>query len=49
MSVSVRLSVPGGVDLEKAERLLEKAEAGCLITNSLKCDSRLFCTVHTED
>jgi organic hydroperoxide reductase OsmC/OhrA len=49
MSVSARLSVPGGVDLQKAERVLEKAEAGCLITNSLKCESRLSFTVLTED
>lgn len=31
-----RLRVPAGTRVEKAERLLRKAEAGCLVTNSLK-------------
>ncbi len=39
--VKARLEVPAGVDETKAARLLEKAERGCLITNSLKADSHL--------
>jgi peroxiredoxin-like protein len=34
--LNVRLVVPSSADKEKAQRLLEKAERGCLITNSLK-------------
>jgi organic hydroperoxide reductase OsmC/OhrA len=30
------LAVPGGTDLDRARRALEKAERGCLISNSLK-------------
>jgi len=44
--VSATLNVPAGSNLEKAERLLEKAEQACLITNSLKADSHLEATVH---
>jgi len=39
--VKAKLEVPAGVDPAKAERLLGKAERGCLITNSLKADSHL--------
>lgn len=39
--LKVRLEVPEGVSESKAERLLEKAEKHCLITNSMKCDSTL--------
>ena len=35
------LKVPADTRREKAERLLHKAEAGCLITNSLKADIHL--------
>ena len=44
--VSASLEVAAGSNVEKAERLLEKAEQVCLITNSLKADSRLEATVH---
>jgi len=37
----VLLHVPQGTDLERAGRLLEKAEHGCLITNSLKARTQL--------
>jgi uncharacterized OsmC-like protein len=33
----VRLTVPFGGDAEKARKVIEKAEKGCLIGNSLKC------------
>jgi len=44
--VSATLHVPSGSDEEKAQRLLEKAEHACLITNSLKAESELESTVH---
>jgi organic hydroperoxide reductase OsmC/OhrA len=37
----VRLEVPEGVREDKARRLLEMAEKGCLITNSMKAPSHL--------
>jgi peroxiredoxin-like protein len=40
-NVEAYLVVPDGTDQEKARRILEKAESGCLITNSLKADARL--------
>ena len=39
--VKAKLEVPAGTDVAKAERLLAKAERGCLITNSMKADSHL--------
>jgi organic hydroperoxide reductase OsmC/OhrA len=44
--VSATLHVPLGSNEEKAQRLLEKAEHACLITNSLKAESELEATVH---
>lgn len=40
-AVTARLVVPEGTDRAKAERLLQKAEDVCLITNSLIADSHL--------
>lgn len=37
IALRAHLSVPAGTDVEKATRLLEKAERGCLITSSLVC------------
>lgn len=37
----VTLEVPEGTREDKAQRLLEKAEKSCLITNSMKADSHL--------
>ena len=34
-NINVTLGVPEGTDVERARRILEKAEASCLITNSL--------------
>jgi organic hydroperoxide reductase OsmC/OhrA len=45
-AVKARLQVPTGCDLEMAERALHKAEAGCLISNSLSGQRHL--TVHVE-
>ena len=41
MTVKAKLTVPAGTDPAKAERILEKAEAGCLVTNSLACETHL--------
>jgi organic hydroperoxide reductase OsmC/OhrA len=41
MTVKVKLSVPEGTDIAKAERLLQKSEEACLITNSLKANCHL--------
>ena len=40
-TVSANLTVPEGTDPEKARRLLEKAEAACMITNSLSAKTHL--------
>ena len=37
----VQLSLPAGADEGKARKILEKAEAACLVGNSLKCDLTL--------
>jgi uncharacterized OsmC-like protein len=37
--------VPPNTDERKAHRLLEKAETGCLITNSLSASTQLSATV----
>ena len=39
--IHARLTVPPETDLERARRVLEKAERGCLITNSLKGEVQL--------
>jgi peroxiredoxin-like protein len=45
--VRASLRVPAGTDEERAERLLARAEQGCLITNSLKADSHLSVAIET--
>ena len=40
-TVRATLTVPAGTDTEKAERLMEKSEAACMITNSLSADVHL--------
>lgn len=47
--VDVELSVPAGTDVKKAQRLIERAEHHCLITNSLKADTVLTASVRTDD
>jgi organic hydroperoxide reductase OsmC/OhrA len=39
--ITAKLELPAGGDAAKAERLLEKAEHICLITNSLRAESHL--------
>lgn len=41
LTIRARLTVPDGVDEVKAERLLEKAKQGCLISNSLTAPTTL--------
>lgn len=44
-AVRASLDVPEGTDEAKAARLLEKAEQGCLVTNSLSAESDLVTEV----
>jgi organic hydroperoxide reductase OsmC/OhrA len=46
--ITARLQVAPGSDVEKAERLLEKAEHGCLITNSFIAETKLNIEVLME-
>jgi peroxiredoxin-like protein len=41
ITVSATLTVPAGTNIDKARQLLEKAEAACLITNSLSGKTHL--------
>ncbi len=47
MVVHATLWIPNAADKDKAQRLLEKAEKACLITNSLKSDIILDAKVNT--
>lgn len=47
--IHAELTIPAGGNVEKAERLLEKAEHHCLITNSMKAESRLETRVIVSD
>ena len=46
--VTARLKVPPGTDSARAQKLLEKAEATCLITNSLSAKRHLNASVVEE-
>jgi peroxiredoxin-like protein len=46
--LNVRLVIPFAADKEKAQKLLEKAERGCLITNSLKFTPALRAEIAVE-
>ncbi len=48
ITVSAQLKVPAGSDAEKAHRMLEKAEAACLITNSMNVETQLQAEVQEE-
>ncbi|MDB4778051.1 OsmC family protein [bacterium] len=41
LSIVANLTLPAGADESRAQRLLEKAEATCFITNSLKAEPHL--------
>ena len=45
----VTLEIPEGMREDKAQRLLEKVEKTCLITNSLKADSHLHAKILTRE
>ena len=47
-TVSATLTVPAGADVDKAQRLLEKSEAACLITNSLTAEIHLEAQIIVE-
>lgn len=47
VAVNATLTVPEGTDTTKAEKLLQKAEETCLITNSLTATRELSTTVTT--
>ena len=46
--INARLIVPEGTDKHKAHQLLEKSEASCLVTNSLKATVTLNAEVIVE-
>jgi uncharacterized OsmC-like protein len=47
--IHAELEITSGDQRDKAERLLEKAEKTCLITNSLIAASQLTMTIATRD
>ena len=47
--MTARLTVPAGVDAERARHVLEKAERSCLITSSLKATVALDATVEIAE
>ncbi len=49
VNLAAELLLPADGDGKRARRLLEKAEQGCLITNSLTADTRLETVVRLQD
>ncbi len=47
-TINVTLTVPPGTDPDKAERLLRRAETGCLVTQSLLAETELLTEVIVE-
>ena len=45
LQARARLTVPAGADAARAQQLLEKAEKGCLISNSLSAERHLDCEI----
>ena len=41
LAIRARLAVPAGTEAARAQRLLEKAEKGCLVSNSLRASVQL--------
>jgi uncharacterized OsmC-like protein len=41
MKVTAKLTVPAGTSADKAQRLMEKSEAACLVTRSLLAETHL--------
>jgi peroxiredoxin-like protein len=48
VTLRARLVVPAGTDVDRARRAMEKAEEGCLISNSLKASIHLVPEVDVE-
>jgi organic hydroperoxide reductase OsmC/OhrA len=46
--LQVTLTIPSATDAEKARKLLDKTEKGCLVGNSLKCEKTLESLVKVE-
>lgn len=49
VTVTARLTVPAGTDVDKAQRLLEKSETACLVTRSLLAEPHLVTEVLVSD
>jgi peroxiredoxin-like protein len=49
VKVTARLTVPAGTDADKAQRLMEKSEAVCLVTRSLLAEAHLDAEVIVSD
>lgn len=47
LTVKANLTLPAGADESRAQRLLEKAEQTCFITNSLKAEPHLEANITT--
>ena len=47
-TINVTLTVPAGTDADKAERLLRRAETGCLVSQSLLADAHLVTEIIVE-
>ncbi|WP_346839620.1 OsmC family protein [Microbulbifer sp. SAOS-129_SWC] len=47
-AVDARLDLPDNEDADKAHKLMEKAEASCLITNSLTAEITLSVSINAE-
>ena len=48
LALAAHLTLPDGADAQKAKHLLEKAEAACLITNSLALQPTFTCDVEVR-
>lgn len=49
LELHAKLEVPAGVNVDRARRVLEKAEASCLITNSLSAQVELRTEVDSKE
>jgi len=47
LDITARLTIPTGVDAERAKKLLEKSEMACFISNSLKATKQLITEIET--
>ncbi|TGD74299.1 OsmC family peroxiredoxin [Mangrovimicrobium sediminis] len=48
-TVRASLALPAGGDVDKARKMLEKSEANCLVTNSMKAPCHLEAEITTAD